>query len=131
MAPADLFVSQQTSSHSAGISFTTHELFCPLVVLCGTWSKTSIAPSQMTPFWQSPRQNAFLSPVLAMFRHDCPPGDETCKYAMAPIPKQTWRDFLPIDMLLSAVSVLVVALLSSEVPKGLMYYPVLIANIKH
>ena len=29
MAPADLFVSQRTGSHSAGISCTTHELFCP------------------------------------------------------------------------------------------------------
>ena len=29
MAPAGLFVSQCTGSHSAGISCTTHELFCP------------------------------------------------------------------------------------------------------
>ena len=28
-APAGLFVSQRTGSHSAGISCTTHELFCP------------------------------------------------------------------------------------------------------
>jgi len=34
------------------------------------------------------------------------------------------RDSLPIDMLLSAVSVLVVAQSSSEVPKGLMNNPV-------
>jgi len=38
--------------------------------------------------------------------------------------KKTWRDSLPIDMLLSAVSVLVVAQLSSEVPEGHMNYPV-------
>ena len=25
-------------------------------------------------------QNAFLFPVHAMFRHDCPPSGETCKY---------------------------------------------------
>jgi len=37
---------------------------------------------------------------------------------------KTWRGSLPIDMLLSAVSVLVVAQLSSEVPEGLMNYPV-------
>jgi len=37
---------------------------------------------------------------------------------------QTWRDSLPIDMLLFAVSVLVVAQPSSEVPEGLMNYPV-------
>jgi hypothetical protein len=35
------------------------------------------------------------------------------------------RDSLPIDMLLSAVSVLVVAQSSSEVPEGLMNNPVL------
>ena len=38
--------------------------------------------------------------------------------------KKTWRDSVPIDMLLSAVSVLVVAQPSSEVPEGLMNYHV-------
>jgi len=38
--------------------------------------------------------------------------------------KKTWRDTLPIDMLLSAVSVLVVAQPGSKVPEGLMNYPV-------
>jgi hypothetical protein len=38
--------------------------------------------------------------------------------------KQTWRDFAPIDMFLSAVSVLVVVQLSSEVPEGFMNNPV-------
>ena len=42
------------------------------------------------------------------------------KYAKAPSTKKTWRDSLPIDMLLSAVSVLVVAQSSSEIPEGLM-----------
>ena len=41
-------------------------------------------------------------------------------YAKAPSTKKTWRDSLPIDMLLSAVSVLVVAQSSSEIPEGLM-----------
>jgi hypothetical protein len=45
----------------------------------------------------SKTQNPFLSPALAMFRHDCPPSGESCKYAMATIPKQTWRDSLTID----------------------------------
>ena len=40
------------------------------------------------------------------------------------IQKKTWRDSLPIDMLLSAVSVLVVAQSSSEIPAGLMNNPV-------
>jgi hypothetical protein len=43
---------------------------------------------------------------------------------MAPITQQTWKDSLPINMLLSAVCVLVVALPSLEVPEGLMNYPV-------
>jgi len=40
--------------------------------------------------------------------------------------KKTWRDSAPIDMFLSAVPVLVVVQLSSEVPEGLMNYPVYI-----
>ena len=39
---------------------------------------------------------------------------------IGPSTKKTWRDSLPIDMLLSAVSVLVVAQSSSEIPEGLM-----------
>jgi hypothetical protein len=50
MAPAGLFVSQRTGSHSAGIPCTTQELFCPYVVLCGTWSESSVAPSQLIQF---------------------------------------------------------------------------------
>ena len=41
------------------------------------------------------------------------------------VQKKTWRDFLPIDVLLSALSVLVVAQSSSEIPEGLMNNPVL------
>jgi hypothetical protein len=36
---------------------------------------------------------------------------------------QTLRDFLPVDLVLSAVSVLVVVLPSFGVPEGLMNYP--------
>ena len=36
------------------------------------------------------------------------------------VQKKTWRDSLAIDMLLSAVSVLVVAQSSLEIPEGLM-----------
>jgi len=39
------------------------------------------------------------------------------------------RDSLPIDMLLSAVSVLVIAQSSSEVPEGLMNNPVLVSSV--
>jgi hypothetical protein len=59
-----------------------------------------------------------------------PPSDKTCKYATAPSTqthkrKKTWRDSLLIYTLLSAVSVLVVAQRSSEIPEGLMNNPVL------
>ena len=40
------------------------------------------------------------------------------------VQKKTWRASLPIDMLLSAVSVLVVAQSISEIPEGLMNNPV-------
>ena len=40
------------------------------------------------------------------------------------VQKKTWRDSLSIDMLLSAVSVLVVAQSSSEILEGLMNNPV-------
>jgi hypothetical protein len=76
----------------------------------------------------SKTQNGFLFPVHAMFRHDCPPSGETCKYATAPSTKKkkkkTWRDSLSIDVLLSAVSVSVVAQSSFEFPDGLVNYPV-------
>jgi len=69
-------------------------------------------------------QNAFLFPVHAMFRHDCPLAVKPASTPRRLVHKKTWRDSLPIDMLLSAVSVLVVVQLSSEVPEGLMNYPV-------
>ena len=96
------------------------------MVLCGTWSETSVAPSQLTQFWQIPRQNAFLFTVHAIFRHDYPLAVEP---ASTPRPlvqkKKTLRYCLPIDMLLSVVSVLVVAQSISEFPEGLTNNPVL------
>ena len=70
-------------------------------------------------------QNAFLFIVNAIFLHDYPLAVEP---GSTPRPlvqkKKTLRDSLPIDMLLSAVSVLVVAQSSSEIPEGLMNNPV-------
>ena len=55
------------------------------------------------------------------FSSRLPPSGGTWKYAKAPsTKKKTWRDSLPIDMLHSAVSLLVVAQSSSEIPEGLM-----------
>ena len=73
----------------------------------------------------SKKQNAFLFTVNAIFRQSrLPPSGVTRKYAKDPRTKKTWRDSLPIDMFLSAVSVLVVAQSSSEIPEGLMNNPV-------
>jgi hypothetical protein len=73
----------------------------------------------------------------AMFRHDCPLTVKMAstqwkerkerkkkKKKKEKRKKKTWRDSAPIDMFLSAVSVLVVVQLSSEVLVGLMNNPV-------
>jgi len=67
---------------------------------------------------------SFLIHCARHFSSRLPPSGGTCKYAKGPSIKKTLRDSLPIDMLLSAVSVLVVAQSSSEVPEGLMNNPV-------
>jgi hypothetical protein len=75
--------------------------------------------SDMAILANSNTQNAFFFSVHAMFRHD---------YTLAVKPGSTprrlvqknWRAPLPIGMLLSAVSVLVVAQPTSEVPEGIM-----------
>jgi hypothetical protein len=72
----------------------------------------------------SKTQKAFLSPVLAMFCQECPLAVKPESTPQRLILKQTRRDSLPTDMLLSAVSVLIVALPSSEIPEGLMNYSV-------
>jgi hypothetical protein len=69
-------------------------------------------------------KNAKLSPVLAVFHHDCPLVVEPASTPWHLLPKQIWRNSLPINMLLSAVSVLVVALPSLDIPEGFMNYPV-------
>jgi hypothetical protein len=74
----------------------------------------------------SKTQNASLFPVHAMFRHDCPLTVKLASTQWNLVNKtKTWRDSAPIDMFLSAVCVLVVVQLSSEVPEGLMNNPVL------
>ena len=77
----------------------------------------------------SKKQNAFLFTVNAIFRHDYPLAVEPASTPRPLVQKKTWRDSLPIDMLLSAVSVLVVAQSSSEIPEGLMNNPVDIFNL--
>jgi hypothetical protein len=59
-----------------------------------------------------------------------PHSGETCKYATASSTQKTWRDSVLIDMLLSAVSVLVSVQPGSEVPEGLMNYPVCSSHVE-
>ena len=62
--------------------------------------------------------------MQAIFRHDYPLAVEPESTPRPLVQKKTLRDSLPIDMLLSAVSVLVVAQSSSEFPEGLTNNPV-------
>ena len=60
----------------------------------------------------------------AIFLHDYPIAVEPESTPIPVVQKKSWRDSLPIDMLLSAVYILVVAHSSSEIPEGLMNNPV-------
>ena len=60
----------------------------------------------------------------AIFLHDYPIAVEPGSRSRPLVQKKTWRDSQPIDMLLFAVSLLVVAQSSSEIPEGLMNNPV-------
>ena len=72
---------------------------------------------------------SFLIHCERHFSSRLPPSSGTCKYTKAPSTKKSWRDSLSIDMLLSAVSFLVVAQSSSEIPEGLMNNPVLLCML--
>ena len=72
----------------------------------------------------SKTQNAFLFTVHAIFRHDYSLAVEPASTPRPLVQKKTLRDSLPIDMLLSALSFLVVAQSISEVTEGLMSNPV-------
>jgi len=69
-------------------------------------------------------QNTFLFTVHAIFRHDYPLAVEPASTPRPLVQKKSLRDSLPVDMLLSALSFLVVAQSSSEVPEGLTNNPV-------
>ena len=66
----------------------------------------------------------FLIHCARFFRHDYPLAVEPASTPRPLVQKKTLRDSLPIDMLLSALSFLVIAQSSSEVPEGLMNNPV-------
>jgi len=68
--------------------------------------------------------NSQIPPVLRHVSSRLPLAVKPASTEWRLLLKKTWRDSLPIDMLLSAVSVVVVAQPSSEFPGGLMNYPV-------
>jgi len=68
--------------------------------------------------------------VHAIFRHDYPLAVEPASTPRPLVQNKTLRDSVPIDMLLSAVSFLVVAQSSSEVPEGLMNNPVHVSKFQ-
>jgi hypothetical protein len=94
--------------------------------------KCSICPrlvtrqmSNLAILVNSKTQNGFFFFFHAMFCHDCPLAIKPASTPQRLVHKKTWRDSVLVYMLLSAVSVLVVAQRSSEVPEGLMNNPVL------
>ena len=78
----------------------------------------------------SKTQNAFLFSVNTIFLHDYPLAVESGSTPRLLIQKKTWRVSLPLDMFLSAVSVLVVAQSSSEIPEELMNNPVFVSSVQ-
>ena len=125
MALAGLFVSQRTGGHSAGISCTTHELFVRRWFCAVHGPKPPLHRHNWLSFGKFQDTERFLIHCARHFSSRLPLSGGTCKYAKAPSTKKTLRDSLPIDMLLSAASFLVVAQSSSEVAEGLMNNPVL------
>jgi hypothetical protein len=93
MALAGLFISQQSGSHSAGISCIAHKLFYPLVVLHGTSSETSVTPITIGSVLANSKTERFLIPCPHHVSSRLPPSGETCKYAMVPITQRNLKRF--------------------------------------
>ena len=124
MGPDDLFVSQRTGSHSAGIQVQFTNCFvCRWFCLVHD-PKPPCHSHNWLSFGKFQDTERFLIHCERHFSSRLPPSGWSWKYLKAPSTKKTWRDSLTIDMLLSAVSVLVVAQSSLEIPEGLMNNPV-------
>ena len=54
------------------------------MVLCGTWSETSVTQSQLTQFWQIPRHRTLSYSLWTPFFFTTTPCGGTWKYAKAP-----------------------------------------------
>ena len=132
MDPDGLFVSQRTGSHSAGI----HVPFMNCFVCRSFCVVHDPKPPLRSHNWLSfgkfqDRTLSYSLWTLFFGSHDHPLSVEPGSTPRHLVQKRTWRDSLPIDMLLSAVSVLVVAQSSSEIPEGLMNIPVCYPGVLH
>jgi len=103
---------------------TDTPIFCPTLQVLDISTLGDAADVKIGNFGKFQDTKRFLIPCPRHVSSRLPPSGETCEYATAPNTQKTWRDSLPADMLLPAVSVLVVVQQSSEVPEGLMNYPV-------
>ena len=124
MGPDGLFVSQRTGSHSAGIHVPFTNYFVCRWFCVVHDPKPPFHSHNWLSFVRFQDTERFLIHYERHFSSRLPPSGGSWKYAKAPSTKKTWRASLPIDMLLSTVSVLVVAQSSSEIPEGLMNNPV-------
>jgi hypothetical protein len=125
MAPAGLFISQRTGTLCWNMIYHSR---IALSVGCSVWymvrnHRCTVKIDSVLSNCKT--QSAFLSLVHAMFRPDCLLAVKAESTPRCPLPKQTWTDSLPTDMLFSAVSVLLLAQPSSKIPERLMNYPVL------
>ena len=124
IGPDGLFVSQSTGSHSAGIHVPFTNCFVCRWFCVVHDPKPPLHSHNWCSFGKFQDTERFLIHCERHFSSRLTPSGGTWKYAKAPRTKKTWRGSLPIDMLLSAVSVLFVAQSSSEIPEGLMNNPV-------
>ena len=115
---------KRTGSHSAGIHVPFTNCFVRRWICVVHDPKPPLHSHNWLDFCKFQDTERFLVHCERHFFSRLPPSGGTWKYAKAPSTQKAWRDSLPIDMLLSAVSVLVVAQSISEIPEGLMNNPI-------
>ena len=64
------------------------------MVLCGTWSETSVAQSQLTQFWQIPRHRTLSYSLWTPFFFTTTPSCGSWKYAKTPSTKKKLGEIL-------------------------------------
>ena len=124
-----LFVSQRTGNHSAGIHVPFTNCFVCRWFCVVHDPKPPLHSHNWLSFGKFQDTERFLIHCERHFPSRYPLAVEPRSTPRPLVQKKTCRDSLPIDMLLSAVSVLVVAQSSSEIPEGLMNNPVCKANV--